>query len=92
MVTVVILLGVLARMYSNGGNKFSNVRSFIILLSEEGLTSFSTNNRTNFLGEKKCKIKLSGVSLTLLVIFTPTFKPVLQQIRLLKVAKTFCRK
>ena len=52
MVTVVILLRVLAKMYSNGGKKFSNVRSFISLLSEVGLTSFSINNRTNFLGEK----------------------------------------
>ena len=38
-----------------GGNKESNVKSFIILLSVEGLASFSINNRTNFLGEKKLK-------------------------------------
>ena len=37
----------------SGGNKFSNVRSFIILLSGEGLTSFCLINRTNFFGEKK---------------------------------------
>ena len=37
----------------SGGNKLSNVKSFIILLSGEGLTSFSINNRTNFFGEKK---------------------------------------
>ena len=35
-----------------GGNKESNVRRFIILLSVEGLTSFSINNCTNFFGEK----------------------------------------
>ena len=40
----------------------TNVSSFIILLSREGLTSFSINNRTNFFGEKKkVKKKLSGV-------------------------------
>ena len=31
----------------------TNVSCFIILLSGEGLTSFSINNRTNFFGEKK---------------------------------------
>ena len=31
----------------------SNVRRFIILLSGEGLTSFSIYNPTNFFGEKK---------------------------------------
>ena len=36
-----------------GGNKLSNVTSFIILLSGEGLTSFSIYNRTNFFGEQK---------------------------------------
>ena len=41
--------------------KISNVRSFIILLSGEGLTSFSMNNRTDF-SVKKGKMKLSGVS------------------------------
>ena len=40
--------------------KLSNVRSFITLLSEKGLTS-SINISTNSLGEKS-KIKLSGVS------------------------------
>ena len=40
--------------------KLSNVRSFITLLSEKGLT-FSINISTNSLGEKS-KIKLSGVS------------------------------
>ena len=45
----------------NGGNKLSNVRRFIILLSGKGLTSFTINNRTNFFGEKN-KSKLSRVS------------------------------
>ena len=36
------------------------IRSFIILLSGEGLTSFSINNHTNFLSEKS-KVKLFGV-------------------------------
>ena len=39
---------------------YETIRSFIILLSGEGLTSFSINNRTNFLVEKS-KIKLFGV-------------------------------
>ena len=37
----------------SGGNKLSDVRSFIILLSGEGLTSFNNDNSTNFSGEKK---------------------------------------
>ena len=37
----------------SGGNKLSDVRSFIILLSEEGLTFFNNDNSTNFSGEKK---------------------------------------
>ena len=37
-----------------------NVRSFIILLLGEGLTSFKKNNRANLSGEKST-IKLSGV-------------------------------
>ena len=35
------------------GNKLSDVRSFIILLSVEGLTSFNNDNSTNFSGDKK---------------------------------------
>ena len=36
----------------------------MILLSGEGLTSFSINNRTNVFGEKKktSKVKVSGLS------------------------------
>ena len=41
--------------------KLSKVRSFIILLSRDGLTSFSINNRTDF-SVKKVKMKLSGES------------------------------
>ena len=44
-------------------NKLSNVRSFIILLSGEGLTSLSVNNRIYVLTflVKKGKLKLSRV-------------------------------
>ena len=47
----------------SGGNKLSDVRSFIILLSEEGLTFFNNDNSTNFSGEKKSTMKNSGVSI-----------------------------
>ena len=36
---------------SSGGNELSNVSSFIILLSGEGLTSFNKDNSTNFPGD-----------------------------------------
>ena len=49
------------RKCHSGGNKLSSVKSFIILGSEEGLTSFDKNNRVNFCGKKKRKIKISGV-------------------------------
>ena len=48
----------------SGGNKLTDVRSFIILRSGEGLTSFSINNRTDFFGEKST-MKLSVVSVSL---------------------------
>ena len=48
----------------SGGNKLTDVRSFIILRSGEGLTSFSVNNRTDFFGEKST-MKLSLVSVSL---------------------------
>ena len=38
---------------SMGVNKLLNVRGFIVLLSGEGLTSFSIKNRIYFFGEKK---------------------------------------
>ena len=43
----------LLRVLACGGNKLSNVRSFIILLSGEGLSFFSINNRTDVLVKKK---------------------------------------
>ena len=57
---IVILLRVL-REYGSGGNKLSNVRHFIILVSGEGLTFSSINNCPKVLGETS-KMKLSGVS------------------------------
>ena len=44
----------------SGGNKLSDVRSFIILLSREGLTSFNNDNSTNFSGEKKVQWRIPG--------------------------------
>ena len=38
-----------------------NVRGFVILRPEEGLTSFNKGNRANFSGEKKSTMKLFGV-------------------------------
>ena len=55
MIAVLILLRVFAK------NKLSSFRSCIILQSGEGLTSFNKNNRANFSGEKKSRMKLSGV-------------------------------
>ena len=43
------------------GTKLSNLRKFIILLSREGLTSFSINNPTSFFGEKKESEAFRGV-------------------------------
>ena len=48
MVAGVTLLRVLARM-SSGGNKLSNVRSFITLPSGEGVTSFTKVTVLTFL-------------------------------------------
>ena len=45
----------------SGGNKLSDVRSFIILLSGEGLTSFNNDNSANFPGEKKYNEAFRGV-------------------------------
>jgi len=45
----------------SGVNKLSNVGSFIILLSGEGLTSFNKDNSTNFSGEKKYSEAFRGV-------------------------------
>ena len=54
-VLAVIIYYQFKRECRSGGNKLSNVKSFTILLSGEGLTSFSINDRTNF-------FKLSWVS------------------------------
>ena len=43
------------REYRGGGNKFSNVRSFIFLQLGDGLSPFNKNNRVNISGEKKVK-------------------------------------
>ena len=48
-VIAVAILQVLARIRSCG----KKYKSFIILLSGEGLTSFRINNRTTLVGEKK---------------------------------------
>ena len=53
MLAVVIQLRVLAKVFLwRIRNNLTNVRSFIILRSEEGLTSFSKTNRVNFLVEQ----------------------------------------
>ena len=56
MIAVVILQPVLARM-SWWRERVIKCKNFyhIILLSGEGLTFFSINDRTNFFGEKKVK-------------------------------------
>ena len=51
MVAIVTLLGILARM-SKWRKKLSSVRSFIILRSGEGVTSFTKGNNANVSGEK----------------------------------------
>ena len=45
----------------SGGNKLLHVRSFIILRSGEGLTSFNKNNGANFPSKKKRSPQRSGV-------------------------------
>ena len=40
---------------------YGNVRSFIILRSGEGLSSFNKNNRANFSGEKKENEAFQGI-------------------------------
>ena len=47
----------------------SYVKSFIILRSEEGLTSFNINNRVNFSGEQKQNEALSFVVVVVVVVF-----------------------
>ena len=43
--------------FRSGENKLSDVRSFIILRSQEGLTSFNKPNRANFSCEKNKQTK-----------------------------------
>ena len=57
MVAVVTLL----RECHSGGNKLSNVRSFSILQSGEGSTSFNNDNSAIFSGEKKYNEEFRGV-------------------------------
>ena len=52
---------VVAVVIRSGGDKLSNIRSFIILQSGEGLTSFNNDNSANFSGEKKCNEEFQGV-------------------------------
>ena len=49
------------RLSSRGGNKLSNVRSFIILRSGEALTSYNKDNNVNFSSEKRCNEAFWGV-------------------------------
>ena len=56
VIAVVILLRILARSGSGGS---LHVKSFIILRSGEGLTSFNINNRVNFSGKQKQNEALS---------------------------------
>ena len=60
MIAVFILPRVKQECCSDG-NKSSNVGSFIILLSGEGLTSFNKDNSTNFSGEKEYTEAFRGV-------------------------------
>ena len=53
VVAVVSPLYEFNRECRSGGNKSSNVRSFGILQSGEGSTSFNNDNSANFPGEKK---------------------------------------
>ena len=62
MVAVVTILRVLE--CRSGGNKLSNVKSFIILRSGEDVTSFTKGNSANF-SVKNGKMKLSGESIFL---------------------------
>ena len=47
----------------NGGNELSNVRSFIIFRSREGLTSFNIDNSAIFSNEKKYNKAFQGACL-----------------------------
>ena len=66
MVAVVTLTRVLARM-SKWENKLSNVRSFIILQSGEGLPSFNKVNSANVSGESKVQWSFPGCPFVLVL-------------------------
>ena len=53
MLVVVLVLESKGLYCRNGGNELSKVRSFIILGSREGLTSFNKDNSAIFSKEKK---------------------------------------
>ena len=61
MVAVVILLQEGGSEGRSGGNKLSNVRSFRILQSGEGSTSFNNANSSNLSGPKKYNEEFRGV-------------------------------
>ena len=54
MVAVVILRTSFCENVASGGNKLSNVVSFVILPSGEVLISINEDNSSNFSGAKKC--------------------------------------
>ena len=63
VIAVVILQRDIARIGRGGGNKLSDVRSFYHFAIGRGLNFLQYgNNRTNFFGKKKGKMKLSVVS------------------------------
>ena len=59
----------------SGGNKLSNVRTFSILQSGEGSTSFNNDNSANVSGEKST-MKNSGVSIYFLTIREKTLNQI----------------
>ena len=62
VVAVVILLTSFCENVASGGNKLSNVISFIILPSGEVLISINEDNSSNFSGAKKCNEAFRGGS------------------------------
>ena len=56
------------------------VKSFIILRSEEGLTSFNINNRVNFSGEQKQNETLSFFVVVFWVFFFENMGEILKNL------------
>ena len=56
------------------------VKSFIILRSEEGLTSFNINNRVNFSGEQKQNETLSFFAVVFWVFFFENMGEILKNL------------